>query len=135
MRRKRSATESIDPLVSSAAHSSLRITTAGLTPRSRTNPHLLLRPPGRRPRRTTRRRRVDLVGLAEQGGKISDRPEIGVDGAALALHSGLLDLQVDEGLRVNRELAGKAVALGLPSFVVRGAELGDRRRAQGEGPN
>ena len=64
--------------------------------------------------------------MAEQGGKISDRPEIGVDGAALALHSGLLDLQVDEGLRVNRELAGKAVALGLPSFVVRGAELGDR---------
>ncbi len=41
---------------------------------------------------------------------------------ALALHSGLLDLQVGEGLRFNCELFGKAVALGLPPFVVRGAE-------------
>jgi hypothetical protein len=45
---------------------------------------------------------------------------------ALALHSGLLDLQVGEGLRLDRELVGKTIALGLPSFVVRGAELGDR---------
>jgi len=43
------------------------------------------------------------------------------------LYSGLLDLQVGDGLRLDRELVGEAVALGLPSFVVRGAELGDRR--------
>jgi hypothetical protein len=33
------------------------------------------------------------------------------------------DLQVGEGLRLDRKLGGKAVALGLPSLVVRGAEL------------
>jgi hypothetical protein len=76
-----------------------------------------------------------LIGLAEQGGKISDRPEIALDGAALALDGGLLDLQIGEDLRLDRELVGKAVTLGLPSFVVRGAELGDRRRAEGDGPN
>jgi hypothetical protein len=51
------------------------------------------------------------------------------------LYSGLLDLQVGESFRLDRELVGKAVALGLPSLVVRGAEVGDRRRAQGDGPN
>ena len=56
-----------------------------------------------------------------------------LDNAPLALHSGLLDLQVGQRLRLDRKLVGKAVALGLPSFVVRGAELGDRRRAQGAG--
>jgi hypothetical protein len=30
------------------------------------------------------------------------------------------------------ELLGQDVALGLPSFVVPGTELGDRRRAQGD---
>ncbi len=64
-----------------------------------------------------------LVGLADEGGKISDGPEVGVDGATLAIHSGLLNLQVGECVRLDRELVGKAVALGLPSFVVRGAEL------------
>jgi len=32
-----------------------------------------------------------------------------------------------------RELVGKVVALGLPSFVVHVAKPGDRRRAQGDG--
>ena len=50
-------------------------------------------------------------------------PEIGVDGAPLALDGGLLDLQVGEGHRLDRKLAGKAVALALPSFVARGAKL------------
>jgi hypothetical protein len=47
--------------------------------------------------------------------------KVSLDGTTLALHSGLLDLQVGEGLGLDRELVGKAVALGLPSFVVRGA--------------
>jgi hypothetical protein len=51
------------------------------------------------------------------------------------LYRGLLDLQVGKGLRFNREPIGKAVALGLPSFVVRGAELSDRRRAQSDDPD
>jgi hypothetical protein len=46
----------------------------------------------------------------------------GLDGAAPALHNGLLDLQVSGGLRLDRELVGEAVALGSPSFVIRGAE-------------
>jgi len=37
------------------------------------------------------------------------------------------------GLRFDRELVGEAVALRQPSLVVRDAELGDRRRAQGGG--
>jgi hypothetical protein len=63
------------------------------------------------------------------------RAKISLDGTALSLHNGLIDLQVGEGLRLDREPVGEAVALGLPSFVVRGAELGDRRRAQGDDPN
>jgi hypothetical protein len=39
------------------------------------------------------------------------------------VHGGLFNFQVGEGLRLDRELVGKAVAFGLPSFVVRGAEL------------
>jgi hypothetical protein len=38
----------------------------------------------------------------------------------LVLHRGLLDLQVGEGLCLDRELVGKAVALGLPSSVICG---------------
>jgi len=38
--------------------------------------------------------------LAEHGGKISDGPEIGVNGAAFTLDGGLLDLQVGKGLRL-----------------------------------
>jgi hypothetical protein len=64
-----------------------------------------------------------LVGLAEEGGEIFHRTEIGLDSTTLALHSGLFDLQVGEGLRLDRELVREAVALGLPPFVVRGAEL------------
>ncbi len=52
-----------------------------------------------------------------------DGPQVRLDLAPLALHSGLLDLQVGEGLRLDRELVREAVALGLPPFVVRGAEL------------
>jgi hypothetical protein len=68
-------------------------------------------------------RSTTLVGLAEQGGEIFHRTKICLNGATLALHSDLLDLQVGEGLRLDRKLVGKAAALGLPSFVVRGAEL------------
>jgi hypothetical protein len=42
---------------------------------------------------------------------------------AFTLDGGLLDLQVGEGHRLDRKLAGKAVALALPSFVARGAKL------------
>jgi hypothetical protein len=76
----------------------------------------LSRPAGARPRPG------HLVGLAEKGGKISYGPEIGLDGATHGLDSDLLDLRVGVGLRLNRELVGKAATLGLPSFVVRGAE-------------
>jgi hypothetical protein len=41
---------------------------------------------------------------------------------------GLLDLQVGEGLRLDREPVGEAVALGLPPFVVPGAVLGSGRK-------
>jgi hypothetical protein len=47
---------------------------------------------------------------------------------ALALDRGLLDLQVGEDLRLDRELVGEFVALGLPPLVVRGAET--RRSAK-----
>jgi hypothetical protein len=43
-----------------------------------------------------------LVGLAEHSAKILGGPEIGFDGATFALHSGLLDLQIGEGLRLDR---------------------------------
>jgi hypothetical protein len=76
-----------------------------------------------------------LIAGANQRRQIANRAKIGLDGAALALDGGLLDLQVGEGLRLDRELVGKAVALRLPPFVVRGAELRDRRRAQGDDPN
>jgi len=62
-----------------------------------------------------------LVGRA--GWQDIGRPEIGLNHTAFPIRSALLDLQVDESLRLDRELIGKAVALGLPSFVVRGAEL------------
>jgi hypothetical protein len=52
----------------------------------------------------------------------SHRAQVGLDGAAPALHNGLLDLQVGGGLRLDRELVGEAVALGPPSLVIRGAE-------------
>jgi hypothetical protein len=44
--------------------------------------------------------------------------------ATLALNSGPLDLGVSEGLGLDREFVGKAVALGLPSFVARAVGLG-----------
>jgi len=52
--------------------------------------------------------------------------------ATPALHRGLPDLQIDEDLRLNRELVRKAVALGLPSFrrPRRGVfEIGDVHKA------
>jgi hypothetical protein len=70
-----------------------------------------------------RQDRLGAVGCRNRlGGKISDGPEIGLDGATHGLDSDLLDLRVGVGLRLNRELVGKAATLGLPSFVVRGAE-------------
>jgi hypothetical protein len=67
-----------------------------------------------------------LVAGAEQRREIADRPQVSLDLPALALDRGLLDRQVGKGLRLNRKLVGKAVALCLPSFDVCGAELGDR---------
>jgi hypothetical protein len=40
-----------------------------------------------------------------------------------------------KGVLLDRELPGEAIALRLPPFVVRGAELRDRRRTQGDDPN
>ena len=48
-----------------------------------------------------------------------DGPEIGLNDAALSIHSGLLDLQVGEGPGLDHKPVSDAVALGLPSFVVR----------------
>jgi hypothetical protein len=42
--------------------------------------------------------------------------QVSLDLPALAIYGGLLDLQVGKGLRLDRELVSKAVALGLPSF-------------------
>jgi hypothetical protein len=67
-----------------------------------------------------------IVFGARQGRQIFDRPQVSLDLPALALDGGLLDLQVGEDLRLNRELVGKAVALGLPSsFAARSLEIGD----------
>jgi hypothetical protein len=73
-----------------------------------------------------------LVAGAKQRRQISHWAKVRLDSTALAVHNSLLDLQVGEGLRLDRELVGKAVALGLPSFV-RGGAIGDRRRGQGDG--
>ena len=64
-----------------------------------------------------------LIAGAQQRRQIADRVQICLHLAPLALYGGLLHLQVGEGFRLDRELVGKAVALGLPSFVLRGAEL------------
>jgi hypothetical protein len=64
-----------------------------------------------------------LIVRAQERCQVSNRTKIGLDGAPLALDGGLLDLQVGKGLRLDRELVGKVVALGLSSLVVRGAEL------------
>jgi len=61
--------------------------------------------------------------LAEQNGEIFHRTKISLDGATLAFNGGLPNFQVGEDLRLDRELVGKVVALGLSSLVVRGAEL------------
>jgi hypothetical protein len=67
-----------------------------------------------------------IVLGAQQGRQIFDRAQVGFDLPALALDAGLFDLQVGKGLRLDRQPVSEAVALGLPSFVVRGTELGDR---------
>ena len=64
-----------------------------------------------------------LVVGAKQRRQLAHRTKVGLHGATLALDGGLLDLQVGEGLRLDPEHIGKTIALGLPSFVVRGAEL------------
>ena len=76
-----------------------------------------------------------LVAGADQRREIPDRAQVGLRNVPVAVDLGLLDLQVGEDLRLDRKLVGKAVALGLPSLVVRGAEVGDRRGALGDGPN
>jgi hypothetical protein len=48
-----------------------------------------------------------------------------LDSATLALRSGPLDPQVGEGRCLDRELADKAVALGLPSSAALSLEIGD----------
>jgi hypothetical protein len=57
--------------------------------------------------------------------------KIGLDLPPLAHYGGLLDLQVGEDLRFDRELVGKAVAFGLPSVGVHGAEVRRWHRSQG----
>jgi hypothetical protein len=64
-----------------------------------------------------------LVVGAKQRREVTHWTEAGLDLPPLALEGGLLDLQVGEGLRLDPEHIGKTIALGLPSFVVRGAEL------------
>jgi hypothetical protein len=59
-----------------------------------------------------------LVVGAKQRREVPHRAKVGLDGAALALDTRLLDFQISEGLRLDRELVGKASALDLPSFVV-----------------
>ena len=54
-----------------------------------------------------------LVGLAEQNGEIFHRTKISLDGATLAFNGGPPNFQVGEDLRLDRELVGKVVALGL----------------------
>jgi len=91
---------------------------------------LLLRPCPRRGQQQKHRGRVQeqrddeneppqdrLVVGADERRQIPHRAQIGLDSAALALDGGLLDLQVGEDLRLNRDLVGKVVALGLPPFV------------------
>jgi hypothetical protein len=47
--------------------------------------------------------------LVEQGSEIFHPAKVGFDDAALALDGRLLDLQVGEGLRLDREPVGEAV--------------------------
>jgi hypothetical protein len=68
-----------------------------------------------------------LVGLAEQGGEIFHRTKIGLDLPALALDGGLLDLQIGEGLRLDREPLGKAVAFARNQRFGLGAPTPQRR--------
>jgi hypothetical protein len=70
-----------------------------------------------------------LIVGADQRREVTYRTKVGLDQTALALKTRLLDLQIGEGLSLDRRLVSKAVALRLPTFVVCGAELGDRRPA------
>jgi hypothetical protein len=56
-----------------------------------------------------------LVADTQRRRQIADRIKVGLDLPALALDGGLFNFQVGKGLRLDRELVGKAVALGLPS--------------------
>jgi hypothetical protein len=83
----------------------------------------------------TRRYRTEFVGHTEVfrldrdwGRTDSDSCPISGPSRTPGLRSGLLDLEVGEGLRLDRELIGKAAAPDLPSFVVRGPELGGCRK-------
>ena len=64
------------------------------------------------------------VLVAGQHLEIPHRAQVGLDGPILILDGGLLDVQIGAGLSLDRRLVSKAIALGLPSFVVSGAELG-----------
>ena len=68
-----------------------------------------------------------LVVGADERRQIPHRAQVGLDRPPLAVDRGLLDFQVGQGLRLNRELVGKAVALGLPPFVVCGDGRGVKR--------
>jgi hypothetical protein len=57
--------------------------------------------------------------------------KVGLDLRALACYGGLLDFQVGEDLRFDRELVGKAVAFGLPAVGGHGAEVRQWHRSQG----
>jgi hypothetical protein len=68
-----------------------------------------------------------LRQLGRTGWRDISPDRIGLDGTTLALRSGLLDLQVGEGLRLDLKPVSEAVALGLPSSVVRSANALEHR--------
>ncbi len=62
--------------------------------------------------------RPSVVG-ANQRREVAHGAKVGLNRATLALHSGILDLQVGEGLRLYHELVGKVVALSMSSSAAR----------------
>src|SRR5258707_493961 len=68
-----------------------------------------------------------LVACAEQCCQIAHRTQVGLCDLPVAVHPGFLDLELGEGLGLNRKLVGQAGALGPPALIIRGAELGGCR--------
>jgi hypothetical protein len=64
--------------------------------------------------------------------QIPHRAKVGLNHAALALHSGPLDLEVGRGLRLDHKLVGEVVALGRWSSAARSLEIGDVLKVMAE---